>query len=492
MAVIVIGGFAALRLAQMSSISLSPWDHEWHLLGTLALDLDAGHAKLGSLREFVQAYRYEHTSSLITQVLTAALSQVFGVHALTQRATSLLAELLCVGLLSQVLLRRAPGWAVLPALLPWLLPIPWAVDWLLSPYGNHTEFLWVGPAGLALGLGLPLEGERLRRCWPAGLAAALLVKLYPPLLAVVIAIGAAWLVRRAQAGMPWRRVAGLAMAGVAAAAAIAVSVVPHALPNTDSLERLAQPEGWPALWSHMLPQVGAPLPALHIAALLAAAVAAVRRESRAPALFALAWFVGAFAAATFVRNPADRYFLPALFACLLCATVAATAPRGWWRVPGLVVCLLLAQANLHHARLSVRPELFASAADRDSLGLDARLGVLCAAPDELPWLADMLRGHRGSAWVGGLPGPPERGVYCGHLGPRQFELLDRLRSGHWAPPEGDADEALRAMGAGLWISHGRSIPTLQDRLGEWALPDSVRERLLEGARAEAAATSLGR
>lgn len=490
---LVVLAVLGLRGAALLSLFEPQFDYEFHALGTLAVDLHAGTAKLGPV-EFVRTYTYNHPSSLLTQVVHAILAVPLGPTSLAQRLTSVLAEALCLGLLAWLLGRRF-GIAAAVALLPWLLPGGFALDWLLALYGNHTEFVWVGVALFGLALAAPLD-RRLRSWWPAGLAAVGAVMAYPPLLAAVAAALVTLLVRRREGGGSFGPALLAAGAVLGAGLLLVGLLLPDWLPRGPEARGLLEPAFWSKAWSWMVPGTGLPLPpwiepgVLHALGLLGAVVAAVvPGPARAPAVFALAWWAGAFALAAGVPFPVDRYFLPAYFASLLCLSVLAVAPRGWWRLPGLLLCFALASTTWPVQEQRIQPDRWAQTQHFDTLGMTRRLGVTCASLTELPYYGDLLRSGRASPFVGLVPPERDPDRNCGHLdgdlSPEQRATLDRL--GELTAAEREA--ALRHAGAGGWVSHGRSLVVLERHLRELGFDAASQALILEGARREASLSS---
>lgn len=489
--------FGGLRAAQVLSITESPWDSEFHALGTLALDLEAGTAALWP-PDFVGRYFYTQPSSLVTQAVNAALSWVFGVGSYTLRSTSILAELVCVGLLSAVLVRRTRGPIVLVAMLPWLLPHAFARGFLLAPYGNHTEFVWVAVALLGAALHAPLELPRLRSWWPVPALAVIGFGLYPPLLPAILAAGEVWMNRRRRAGLPIRGLLVSSLGAVAIGGVLGMWMLSAWLPDLPQARAQLQPDAVRGAWGDMLPTVflenlpplGLTQSWLHGAAVtLAAATALVpgraHERSRAFAAFAVLWFVGAFALGLLSTPYAPRYLLNAYFATLLCASVAAAAPPSLWKLPGLALCGALAWTLADDNLDAVDPAVWEETRHADTLSSSARLGVLCGVPGDLPYQADLLRRRHGQPPILTLPRPQDPRQACGDVHSIQRENLDRVQSGLPGLDPSEREAALQAMGAEAWISHGRSLEALEESLGEWQLAAAFEAAILRGAALEA-------
>lgn len=494
---------AALRVAQLLSIPEGNFDHEFHALGTLALDLDAGTVRAASLGEFFSTYQYLHPATVLTQLMHAALAVPLGPTSLALRATSILAELLAVGLLLDLLLRFAGPVPAAAAVAPWLLPIGFAVEWQLLPYANHTEFLFV--AVLLLRWSLLGPAERLRdRRWalPAALTAAALY-LYPPVLSATLAAAAVLLARRHKRER-WPSLALVRFAGLAAVLLIVAAIrLPWWLPDSEQLATLLTPGPWVAGWELMLPGRGwggaatfdGPSPLgigirwLHAAALLGAVGGlAARGPQRRALLFAVIWSAAAFAIATAVNRPVARYYLPAYYGTLLCASILAVAPRNLWKLPGVLLCVGLAVTTWEPNRLRIQPEVWERTRHVDTLGMTARLGVRCASPDESARYVRLIEHGPHSPWTGLVPRRPGVDPPCAE-GRHERPLAELIHEALDPLDEIPRTEALVAAGRGAWIAHDGSIYFLDERLRQAGIPDAWRETMLEGAALEAEAQS---
>lgn len=524
----VVLAFALLRGGQLISIHTETFDHEFHALGTLALDLqhvppavdvlggaaECWHTPQGSpdavfltdrwpadLGEIPATYRYgaAGNTTLITQGLHALLATVRGPSSKTLRLTSVLAELFLVGLLAAFLLRLAPAWAVVAGLLPWLLPMGFAVEWQLLPYANHTEFLWV-PIGLLWLLHRARSGASPRSSWILawGLGLAGLV-LYLGSMSGLVAfalVGAA-------TGKGWKE--RLTPVGVATAAwaCVALWSDPSLGVMVEGSPRLA-PSALlgPAAWAEALERaypmsmtLPGPLAALKMEVLIGLGCLGALLSLRLPgtprllAGFALVWAGVAFLLATLVPHSAQRYYLPSYYGMLLCSTVLPVIWTGRLRLVAASLCLLLGLSGLTDNTARLRPADWEQTRSFDSLGLTARLGVLCARLDELPYYAVLLEEGR-SRWTGLiLPTyrpEPSGDFRCAGIGSREpyrDYLGERLAK--------VSDEPTRArllgdVGRGAWISHDRSLADVASHLRELGLDPAISDAILAGARAEAA------
>jgi len=509
----VVVAVLVLRTLQLRSVGYMLHSGELAGLGSLAMDLRYGTVPDGlSVLEFVRRYQYGHFAqgTLVVQVMAAGLESIGLLSGWTFHGISIAFEALAAGLVAWLGVRvaRSPVGAL--AALPWVLPPAFVVGWQLMPYGNHTEFLWVG--GVRARRAADDPGGWSRRRWIAtgGLlvAGVVLYRLHAALGVGILA--ATWLGRSAAV----RRRGALTLGLATLLGASLILALWWAWPTPDADETLQYAflprvawgrslgehgvaPGW--RWSHLSAPRGAlggwPW-RLGLGAVVAAGLAGAGPR-RPLAFFAIGWASAAALAPLLFGEPHSEYLIPAVAALGLLAAPGLASPSPRWRAVAAAGLASMAVAGaVDNARL-VRSAAWASTAGYDPLAVERELGVDALDADEVAFFSDLLSAGRGDRWVGlatssartDCPGQPLRGS-VGAL-PRPGEgrcgcwergaLADRIRGFMGGAPWPNPPELLQ-IGRGAWVVCDRDLDRVRAALD--GAPDAVVEQVVRGAQAE--------
>ncbi len=506
----VLLGLVVVRTAILLSVVHEIYDWESTMMGTLVLDLRDGDAVLWPLDEFRRTYRYGWFAdgTLVIQLLTVALSPLLGPTGWAMHASTLVMELLLVGLWFGLLLRVTDRrWALLGTALL-LFPALFAVRWHLLPFGNHSEFLWVVPA---VGHFLVARDPDRRPAWHWLAPAALLLVVacaYRLSLAAVVALPLGLVFARS-----WRAAAPAAVAAVLVCAGlwalygpwfgmahVASSTLVDAGPRDATLIAVAldAPAALARGFWHLVPDLefvtDSPSHANKIlkpALLLffaAAVYGLVRGRPRLRVLCGLsvAWALVALALPSIRGQEAPRYFLPALYGLLMCGgaglATLASAPRP--ALAGVVGIVVVCGAVLTVPW--IRPGIWDETARFDGLALGQRLGVKHVDLDDLPYYRRMLDEGRASPWVGLVPPPdptglPSRHHYPGSLPDHLAQAVEQMQLDGWEPRR-----ELTHAGRGAYVAYDRDLAAILAHWEEVGVPQPWLDWMWEGATAEAA------
>lgn len=478
-------------------------------VGRLQWEISQGHVPWQDPATFVvdHTYQYFAQGTVLLQAVAWLLSPVFGPTLTAQVAAATLLEAAGVACFAAAVARTVSARAAAVAVLPLVFAPEFVSTFAIQPYGNHTEFVWVGTvAAFVFAAGrAPAD-----RSWPGLLALAALLGLGCVLyrLNVVVAIAAVATLAAGRGGLRAVPVAAVAFL-LAAGTFTWLGLSP--LGWSESLDsfpaagpRWAEaPDALAFLWERGLDavRVGPDGGRLHRVVLLSAvagATAAWWRDGADDgrgelARFAALWALGSLALPVVSGSALPRYFIPAWTACNLCLAVHLGSERLWVRrgagaALGLTALLGLVQV----APLVLQGQARAPLPRADLWWF---LEVDTLDRDEQPYYHRLIDEGRGSRWVGlpshsssnlcprwpGTESPRDPDDLC--AGWEQGELARLVvEVARQAPPE-ERVRALTDIGRGIWIRANRSVEAVA-RAVEGAPPEFV-EPVLAGARDEA-------
>lgn len=450
----------ALRIAQYLSIAPTTWDSEWAGMARLAWESQVlGAVWPSTPREWGDyAYMSFAQGTLFPVLWTAWLSRLAPLHTWMLQSSSLLAEALTVGLAAVLFLGRRTDWRAAAALAPWFC-VPLAVlGWLLMPFGNHTEYIWITVC-LALLLQRSPAHWTPGRWLLTGAVVATGVFCYRGHVSSAGALAAVFVTSRGLRAKLLGPAVALGGAGlglwVASWFIDPIHGLPEALFPSTRLRFDVVSSFGPQDFLRLVPRpLALPLPVwasgLGLLALLA--LAAVRDRA---ARFVGALLVMQLAAIGLLEMNFSQYWMPPYYSVLLGAGLAATSP---WRVARPAALALAAWAVLCVPDTfgHIAPHRWSAYAAYDPLPAGYRLRPATLSPDLVEPLLRLVEQGAGPSLTEGLGRCPSAMRYGP---PRDFDWLDDgpmcCESVAGLLQERAAELDLEQVAIGLWLACGR-------------------------------------
>jgi len=486
-----------------SNVLLALWEgsYEWRGLTWLIREL---------------SYMEHAQGTVLVQSLAIVLSLLLGPNVWSMYASGILLHVAGVFCLVLLLTRLARSATDLVFALPLLFPPLLVQTYNLTPFGNHSEFLWI-PALMALILHerAPDLGRRtIAALILLGVAGLVLYRLN------VAAVGAATLVVASLGRRHWVKAVALAVFALAGAVAVLAAgfvdsamqtvpysqdVVRHSSSGVSAMGMAGQlirtlVHDFPALqwspWSRPL-HLGLLFMGLAGCAVLSLGPLTGRTIV---ARFAVSWFALVVLAMAASDLTFPRYCIPAYY-----AAVVAFALLGMQLRPPVLkwvaaaLALLLALGGLAQGSHLVERSVWPLNRRPPDLEFYYRMVVWSVDLDELPYYHRILDEGRGSEWIGAMslydgalctdalkensvPTAPDPAAdYCtGFTSQEVCPLLAKLAADL---ADDRAPRAIADVGRSVWIRSNRDMDRVHEALRECDEP--WRTFVLDGAVDEA-------